>query len=129
MDAQQRGPRRRGHREGRRRSLGSAAELLDACTGTGASWNSTTRLLDSFRLLSAPETGISIDASVVNCLSPGLAESGGSARLLCVDDYVAQVVTGGGIESSATGNQAQLRVGGGPVNGLRREAILQVHLD
>ncbi len=71
-DAQQHGPRRRGHREGRRR-LGSAAELLDACAGTGAFWNFTTRLLDGFKLLSAPETGISIDASVVNCLSPGLA--------------------------------------------------------
>ena len=50
--------------------------------------------------------GISLDASVVNCLSPGLAESGGSARLHRVDDYVAQVVTCGRIEGSATGNQA-----------------------
>lgn len=61
-DAQQRGPRRRGHREGRRRRLGSAGEILDACAGTGAFWNSTTRLLDGFKLLSAPETGISIGA-------------------------------------------------------------------
>ena len=61
-DAQQPGPRPRGHREGRRRRLGSAAELLDACAGTGAFWNSITRLLDGFKLPSAPETGISIDA-------------------------------------------------------------------
>ena len=31
-------------------------------TGTGAFWNATTRLLDGYRLLSVPETGINIDA-------------------------------------------------------------------
>ena len=30
--------------------------------GTGAFWNSTTRLLDGFKLFSVPETGINIDA-------------------------------------------------------------------
>ena len=33
-----------------------------AYAGTGAFWNATTRLLDGFKLLSVPETGINIDA-------------------------------------------------------------------
>jgi glutamate-5-semialdehyde dehydrogenase len=40
----------------------AAAEFLGAYAGTGAFWNSTTRLLDGFKLLSLPETGINIDA-------------------------------------------------------------------
>jgi glutamate-5-semialdehyde dehydrogenase len=40
----------------------AAAEFLAAYAGTGAFWNSTTRLLDGFKLLSVPETGINIDA-------------------------------------------------------------------
>ena len=40
----------------------AAAELfLAAYTGTGAFWNATTRLLDGFELLGAPETGINVD--------------------------------------------------------------------
>jgi len=41
---------------------GAAAAFLDAYAGTGAFWNATTRLLDGFKLLSVPETGINIDA-------------------------------------------------------------------
>jgi glutamate-5-semialdehyde dehydrogenase len=41
---------------------GAAAEFLAAYTGTGAFWNATTRLLDGFKLLEVPETGINIDA-------------------------------------------------------------------
>ncbi|TDV52257.1 aldehyde dehydrogenase family protein [Actinophytocola oryzae] len=38
------------------------AELfMDAYTGTGVFWNATTRLLDGFKLLAVPETGINID--------------------------------------------------------------------
>ena len=40
----------------------AAAEFLGAYAGTGAFWNATTRLLDGFKLLSVPETGINIDA-------------------------------------------------------------------
>src|SRR3954454_4204833 len=40
----------------------AAAEFLGAYRGTGGFWNATTRLLDGFKLLSAPETGINIDA-------------------------------------------------------------------
>jgi glutamate-5-semialdehyde dehydrogenase len=40
----------------------AAAEFLDAYAGTGAFWNATTRLLDGFKLLGVPETGINIDA-------------------------------------------------------------------
>lgn len=39
----------------------AATEFLDAYTGAGAFWNSTTRLLDGFKLLRLPETGINID--------------------------------------------------------------------
>jgi glutamate-5-semialdehyde dehydrogenase len=39
----------------------AAAEFLGAYAGTGAFWNATTRLLDGFKLLSVPETGINID--------------------------------------------------------------------
>jgi len=39
----------------------AADEFLDAYSGTGAFWNATTRLLDGFKLLSVPETGINID--------------------------------------------------------------------
>ena len=38
-----------------------AAAFLDAYTGTGAFWNAPTRLLDGFKLLGAPETGINVD--------------------------------------------------------------------
>ncbi len=40
----------------------AAAEFLSRYAGTGAFWNSTTRLLDGFKLFSVPETGINIDA-------------------------------------------------------------------
>jgi glutamate-5-semialdehyde dehydrogenase len=40
----------------------AAAEFLAAYAGTGAFWNATTRLLDGFKLLQVPETGINIDA-------------------------------------------------------------------
>ena len=40
----------------------AAAQFLGAYAGTGAFWNATTRLLDGFKLLSVPETGINIDA-------------------------------------------------------------------
>ncbi|HVQ89805.1 MAG TPA: aldehyde dehydrogenase family protein [Mycobacteriales bacterium] len=39
----------------------AAAEFLDAYTGTGAFWNAPTRLLDGFKLLGLPETGINVD--------------------------------------------------------------------
>lgn len=40
----------------------AATEFLDAYAGTGAFWNATSRLLDGFKLLGVPETGINIDA-------------------------------------------------------------------
>jgi glutamate-5-semialdehyde dehydrogenase len=40
---------------------GAAATFLDAYAGTGVFWNATPRLLDGFKLLSVPETGINID--------------------------------------------------------------------
>jgi glutamate-5-semialdehyde dehydrogenase len=40
----------------------AAAEFLAAYAGTGAFWNATTRLLDGFKLLSVPETGINLDS-------------------------------------------------------------------
>ena len=40
---------------------GAAAEFLDTYNGTGAFWNVTTRLLDGFKLLGVPETGINVD--------------------------------------------------------------------
>jgi glutamate-5-semialdehyde dehydrogenase len=43
------------------RDQAAAAEFLAAYAGTGAFWNATTRLLDGFKLLSVPETGINID--------------------------------------------------------------------
>ena len=39
----------------------AAEEFLTAYTGTGAFWNATTRLLDGFKLLQVPETGINVD--------------------------------------------------------------------
>jgi glutamate-5-semialdehyde dehydrogenase len=44
------------------RDEAAAGEFLGAYAGTGAFWNSTTRLLDGFKLFSVPETGINIDA-------------------------------------------------------------------
>jgi glutamate-5-semialdehyde dehydrogenase len=41
----------------------AAGRFLAAYAGTGAFWNSTPRLLDGFKLLSMPETGINIDNS------------------------------------------------------------------
>jgi glutamate-5-semialdehyde dehydrogenase len=38
-----------------------AEEFLDAYTGTGVFWNASTRLLDGFKMLKVPETGINID--------------------------------------------------------------------
>jgi glutamate-5-semialdehyde dehydrogenase len=40
---------------------GTADRFLAAYGGTGAFWNASTRLLDGFRLLGAPETGINVD--------------------------------------------------------------------
>jgi glutamate-5-semialdehyde dehydrogenase len=40
---------------------GAATAFLDAYTGTGAFWNATTRLLDGYKLLGLPETGINVD--------------------------------------------------------------------
>src|SRR4029453_1664573 len=39
----------------------AARTFLTRYTGTGAFWNATTRLLDGFKLLDVPETGINID--------------------------------------------------------------------
>jgi glutamate-5-semialdehyde dehydrogenase len=39
----------------------AAGEFLARYTGTGAFWNATTRLLDGFKMLAVPETGINID--------------------------------------------------------------------
>ena len=39
----------------------AAAEFLSAYRGTGAFWNVGTRLLDGFKLLGVPETGINVD--------------------------------------------------------------------
>lgn len=39
----------------------AAREFLDGYAGTGVFWNATTRLLDGFRLLQIPETGINVD--------------------------------------------------------------------
>ncbi len=39
----------------------AAAEFLATYTGTGGFWNAPSRLLDGFKLLSVPETGINID--------------------------------------------------------------------
>ncbi len=39
----------------------AAEEFLSAYRGTGGFWNATTRLLDGFKLMSAPETGINLD--------------------------------------------------------------------
>jgi glutamate-5-semialdehyde dehydrogenase len=39
----------------------TAQRFLTAYAGTGAFWNATTRLLDGFKLLGVPETGINID--------------------------------------------------------------------
>lgn len=41
---------------------GAARQFLHVYAGTGAFWNSTPRLLDGFKLLSVPETGINIDS-------------------------------------------------------------------
>jgi glutamate-5-semialdehyde dehydrogenase len=42
-------------------SRATAEQFMDAYTGTGVFWNATTRLLDGFKLLAVPETGINID--------------------------------------------------------------------
>jgi glutamate-5-semialdehyde dehydrogenase len=39
----------------------AAGLFLDRYRGTGAFWNTSTRWLDGFKLLQAPETGINID--------------------------------------------------------------------
>jgi glutamate-5-semialdehyde dehydrogenase len=40
---------------------GTARRFLDRYAGTGAFWNASTRLLDGFKLLAVPETGINVD--------------------------------------------------------------------
>ena len=49
--------RRRSSREDR----DAVGVFLDTYAGTGAFWNATPRLLDGFKLLAVPETGINID--------------------------------------------------------------------
>ncbi|MFC4949398.1 aldehyde dehydrogenase family protein [Pseudonocardia sp. GCM10023141] len=39
----------------------AATAFIDAYTGTGVFWNATTRLLDGYKLLGLPETGINVD--------------------------------------------------------------------
>ncbi|HVW41341.1 MAG TPA: aldehyde dehydrogenase family protein [Amycolatopsis sp.] len=39
----------------------AAAAFFDGYTGTGVFWNAPTRLLDGFKLLAVPETGINLD--------------------------------------------------------------------
>jgi glutamate-5-semialdehyde dehydrogenase len=39
----------------------AAEAFFDGYTGTGVFWNATTRLLDGFKLLAVPETGINLD--------------------------------------------------------------------
>ncbi len=39
----------------------AATAFIDSYTGTGVFWNSTTRLLDGYKLLGLPETGINVD--------------------------------------------------------------------
>ncbi|MDQ0379506.1 aldehyde dehydrogenase family protein [Amycolatopsis thermophila] len=39
----------------------TAAAFFDGYTGTGVFWNAPTRLLDGFKLLAVPETGINLD--------------------------------------------------------------------
>jgi glutamate-5-semialdehyde dehydrogenase len=39
----------------------TARRFLDRYQGTGAFWNASTRLLDGFKLLAVPETGINVD--------------------------------------------------------------------
>lgn len=39
----------------------AANEFLNGYAGTGVFWNATTRLLDGYRLLQVPETGINVD--------------------------------------------------------------------
>ncbi len=39
----------------------AAEAFIDAYTGTGVFWNATTRLLDGYKLLGLPETGINVD--------------------------------------------------------------------
>ena len=39
----------------------AAEAFLDSYTGTGVFWNAPTRLLDGFKLLAVPETGINLD--------------------------------------------------------------------
>jgi glutamate-5-semialdehyde dehydrogenase len=40
---------------------GAARAFCDTYAGTGAFWNASTRLLDGFKLLGVPETGINVD--------------------------------------------------------------------
>ncbi|MGI6876572.1 aldehyde dehydrogenase family protein [Amycolatopsis sp. 3B14] len=42
-------------------NAGTASAFLDGYTGTGVFWNAPTRLLDGFKLLAVPETGINLD--------------------------------------------------------------------
>jgi glutamate-5-semialdehyde dehydrogenase len=39
----------------------AATTFIDAYTGTGVFWNASTRLLDGYKLLGLPETGINVD--------------------------------------------------------------------
>lgn len=44
------------------RDAAAASAFIETYAGTGVFWNATTRLLDGFKLLSVPETGINLDA-------------------------------------------------------------------
>jgi glutamate-5-semialdehyde dehydrogenase len=65
----------------------AAREFLTTYAGTGAFWNATPRLLDGFRLLSVPETGINIDRV------PG-PRGPVTFRDLCLRQYVVMPATG-----------------------------------
>ncbi|HXW44605.1 MAG TPA: aldehyde dehydrogenase family protein [Streptosporangiaceae bacterium] len=67
---------------------GAAQRFLDGYAGTGAFWNATTRLLDGFKLLSLPETGINID------VVPG-PRGPVTFRDLCLRQYVVVPRPGG----------------------------------
>ena len=74
------------------RDSAAAERFLDAYSGTGAFWNSTPRLLDGFKLLSLPETGINID------VVPG-PRGPVTFRDLYLRQYVVVPKAGGGLQA------------------------------
>jgi glutamate-5-semialdehyde dehydrogenase len=73
------------------RDSAAAERFLDTYSGTGAFWNSTPRLLDGFKLLSLPETGINID------VVPG-PRGPVTFRDLYLRQYVVVPKAGGGLQ-------------------------------